>query len=67
MAAKKGQWGGRRPGAGRPTTEHPRVNRVGIMLSDRDLEELKRRAKREGRPKATILADIVHRSLRGRR
>ena len=51
---KKGTWGGRRPGAGRPKgsgkgpSPNSRRNRVAVMLTDTELKTLRSAARKKG-------------------
>lgn len=65
MAAKRGR-GGPRAGSGRPSKPKSEVrrNRVVVMLTDRELTVLKKRAARIKQPLGTTLYGLVKRSLR---
>lgn len=69
-AKKRTQWGGVRPGAGRPkgsgTGPSPdaRKNRVAVMLSDEELAALEALAEGAGKPIATVAYEFVARGLR---
>lgn len=69
---KKGTWGGRRPGAGRPKgsgkgpSPNSRRNRVAVMLTDTELRTLKTNAKKQGVPVSTAAYQFIAKSL-GRR
>ena len=68
--AKKGTWGGRRAGAGRPVgsgtgpSPDSRRNRIAVMLSDTELKVLKGLAKAKKLPVATAVYEIVKPKLR---
>jgi hypothetical protein len=67
---KKGTWGGRRPGAGRPKgsgngpSPDSRRNRVAVMFTDVELKTLKGLAKKQGVPIATAAYKLVARPLK---
>lgn len=67
---KKGQWGGRRKGAGRPPgtgtgpSKHARINRVVAMLSNDELKTLKAHARQEKLPLGTAAYRILAKALR---
>ena len=67
---KKGTWGGRRPGAGRPpgTGQGPspnsRRNRVAVMFSDKELAKLRTVARRERIPVATAAYRLIEKNLK---
>lgn len=72
MAAKKkkkGTWGGRRPGAGRPKgsgngpSPNSRRNRVAVMFTDTELKTLKGLAKKKGVPIATAAYGLIAKPL----
>lgn len=69
MRNKKVGWGGRRAGAGRPIGTGPgkdpnsRRNRVAIMISDKELRVLKRLARENKIPTATMVYQLVERRL----
>lgn len=69
-AKKRRNWGGARPGAGRPkgsgtgTSPDARVHRVAIMLSPVELERLSSLAEEAGKPVATLAYELVVRGLR---
>ena len=71
-AKKKGTWGGRRAGAGRPKgsgtgpSPNSRRNRVAVMFRDTELKTLNAMAKREKVPVATTAYRIVLRALKRR-
>jgi hypothetical protein len=68
-AKKKGTWGGRRKGAGRPVgtgtgpSKNARINRVVAMLSNDELKKLTKRAGMAGLPLGTYAYRIIARSL----
>ena len=68
-AKKKGTWGGRRPGAGRPkgsgkgTSPNLRRNRVAVMLSDAELKSLNALAQKQGIPVATAAYRLMAKPL----
>lgn len=68
-AKKKGSWGGRRPGAGRPKgsgkgpSPDSRRNRVAVMLTDVELKSLRSQAKKKGLPVSTVAYAHVAKSL----
>ena len=73
MSAKKQtQWGGVRPGAGRPKgsgtgpSPHARKNRIAVMLSDTELERLETLAGLAGKPIATVAHEFVARGLQSK-
>lgn len=67
---KKGTWGGKRKGAGRPLgsgsgpSPNSRMHRVAIMLDDTELKALKRRARKSKQPISTAAWVIVARALK---
>ena len=67
---KRTQWGGARPGAGRPKgsgsgpSPHARRNRIAVMVSDMELERLETLARLAGKPVATVAHEIVASGLR---
>ncbi len=70
MTAKKSSnWGGARPGAGRPKgsgtgpSPNARVNRIAIMLTDREWSKLARLARRRNVPLATLAHEFVSQAL----
>ena len=69
---KKGTWGGRRAGAGRPKgsgtgpSPNSRRNRVAVMFKDTELKTLRAMAKREKVPVATTAYRIIERALKRR-
>ena len=65
MSRRKRGPGGARPGAGRKPlpAEVARRNRVAVMLTDGELAELERRAKRSDEPLGTVAYKIVAASL----
>ena len=71
-AKKKGTWGGRRPGAGRPKgsgtgpSPNSRRNRVAVMFRDTELKTPAAMAKRQKVPVATVAYQIVERALKRR-
>lgn len=79
MAARKkkkkrsSNWGGRRPGAGRPPgtgtgpSPNARINRVVVMLNNDELKKLKRMARKERLPLGTAAYQIVANTLRRQR
>ena len=72
-AKKKGSWGGRRPGAGRPKgsgsgpSPDSRRNRVAVMLTDTELKTLRAAAKKKGLPVSTIAYQYIAKSLGSKR
>jgi DNA invertase Pin-like site-specific DNA recombinase len=68
-AKKKGTWGGRRPGAGRPKgsgkgpSPDSRRNRVAVMLTDTELATLRSLAKKQGSPVSTVAYGFIARGL----
>jgi len=66
---KKGSWGGRRPGAGRPKgsgkgpSPDSRRNRVAVMLTDVELRSLRSQAKKQGLPVSTVAYQYIAQSL----
>lgn len=66
---KKGTWGGRRPGAGRPKgsgqgpSPDSRRNRVAVMLTDTELRTLRSVARKSGIPVSTAAYEFIARSL----
>jgi DNA invertase Pin-like site-specific DNA recombinase len=66
---KKGTWGGRRPGAGRPKgsgkgpSPNSRRNRVAVMLSDAELKNLNALAQKQGIPVATAAYRLMAKPL----
>ena len=68
-AKKKGTWGGRRPGAGRPKgsgkgpSPNSRRNRVAVMLSDAELKSLNALAQKQGVPVATAAYRLMAKPL----
>jgi hypothetical protein len=68
-AKKKGTWGGRRKGAGRPVgtgtgpSKNARINRVVAMLSNSEHSKLAIRANRADLPLGTYAYRIIARSL----
>jgi hypothetical protein len=66
---KKGTWGGRRPGAGRPKgsgrgpSPDSRRNRVAVMLTDDELVALRSSARSSGIPVSTAAYRLIARSL----
>lgn len=66
---KKGTWGGRRPGAGRPKgsgrgpSPDSRRNRVAVMLTDDELGALRTAARTSGIPLSTAAYRLIARSL----
>lgn len=73
MATKKRRnWGGVRPGAGRPkgtgngSSPASRRNRIALMLTDAELEQLGALARQEGRPLATLAYECLRAGLRNR-
>lgn len=69
-AKKRRNWGGARPGAGRPkgsgtgSSPNARVHRVAIMLSRVDRERLESLAEGTGKPLATVAYELIVRGLR---
>jgi len=69
---KRSNWGGVRPGAGRPKgsgngpSPDARKNRIAVMLSDSELERLETLAGLSGKPIATVAYEFVARGLRRR-
>lgn len=67
--AKKGTWGGARPGAGRPKgsgrgpSPHSRRNRVAVMFTDQELRVLSGLSRRKRIPMATAAYQLIVRSL----
>jgi hypothetical protein len=67
---KKGGWGGKRPGAGRPKgsgtgpSPNSRRNRVAIMLKDPELEKLTKLANKRGEGVATTAYRILTNGLK---
>jgi DNA invertase Pin-like site-specific DNA recombinase len=67
--AKKGTWGGRRPGAGRPKgsgkgpSPDSRRNRVAVMLTDAELKTLRSVARKSGIPVSTAAYRYIAKSL----
>ncbi len=72
-AKKKGTWGGRRPGAGRPKgsgsgpSPNSRRNRVAVMLTDTELKTLRAAARKKGLPVSTIAYQYIAKSLGSRK
>ncbi len=72
-AKKRGSWGGRRKGAGRPKgsgqgpSPDSRRNRVAVLLDDDQWEKLVLRADDKGLPVATLAYQYVARGLKGKR
>ena len=72
-AKKKGTWGGRRPGAGRPKgsgkgpSPNSRRNRVAVMLTDAELKTLRSAARKKGIPVSTVAYQFIAKSLGSRR
>lgn len=68
-AKKKGTWGGRRPGAGRPKgsgkgpSPDSRRNRVAVMLTDVELKSLRTQAKKKGLPVSTVAYQYIAKAL----
>ena len=68
-AKKKGTWGGRRPGAGRPKgsgkgpSPDSRRNRVAVMLTDVELKSLRGQARKKGLPVSTVAYQHISKSL----
>ncbi len=68
--AKKGTWGGKRAGAGRPKgsgsgpSPNSRRNRVAVMFRDTELKTLQAMAKRQKVPVATVAYEAVARALK---
>jgi len=66
---KKGTWGGRRPGAGRPKgsgkgpSPNARRNRVAVMLTDTELSTLRSLAKKQGSPVSTVAYRFIAKGL----
>ncbi len=66
---KKGTWGGKRPGAGRPKgsgkgpSPNSRRNRVAVMLTDTELRTLKATARKQGVPVSTAAYRYIAKSL----
>lgn len=66
---KKGTWGGRRPGAGRPKgsgkgpSPNSRRNRVAVMLTDAELKTLQGHARKKGLPISTVAYQYIAKSL----
>jgi DNA invertase Pin-like site-specific DNA recombinase len=66
---KKGTWGGRRPGAGRPKgsgkgpSPNSRRNRVAVMLTDAELRTLRGVARKQGVPVSTAAYQYIAKSL----
>jgi DNA invertase Pin-like site-specific DNA recombinase len=66
---KKGTWGGRRPGAGRPKgsgkgpSPNSRRNRVAVMLTDTELRTLTSTARKQGIPVSTAAYRYIAKSL----
>ena len=66
---KKGTWGGRRPGAGRPKgsgkgpSPNSRRNRVAVMLTDAELKTLQGQARKKGLPISTVAYQYIAKSL----
>lgn len=71
-AKKRSNWGGVRPGAGRPKgsgagpSPSARKNRIAVMLSDAELARLLALAELSGKPVATLAYELIHRGLQGR-
>ena len=69
-AKKKGTWGGKRAGAGRPKgsgtgpSPNSRRNRVAVMFKDTELKALSTLARREKVPVSTAAYRIVARALK---
>lgn len=69
-AKKKGTWGGRRAGAGRPLGSgtgpgpNSRLNRVAVMFTDKELKVLRALAKADKDPVATAAHRIVAKVLK---
>ena len=69
-AKKRVQWGGARPGAGRPKgsgsgpSPEARRHRVAVMLCDEELAALAALATALGKPLATVAYEFVARGLR---
>ncbi|MBW2695906.1 MAG: hypothetical protein JRE70_05490 [Deltaproteobacteria bacterium] len=67
--AKKGTWGGRRSGAGRPKgsgkgpSPNSRRNRVAVMLTDAELKTLRGVARKRGIPVSTAAYRFIAKSL----
>ena len=67
-ARKKRTWGGPRKGAGRKLTGRAiRRNRLTILLTDREIEQLRRLADQQDLPTGTLAYEIVRRALARRR
>jgi DNA invertase Pin-like site-specific DNA recombinase len=66
---KKGTWGGRRPGAGRPKgsgqgpSPNSRRNRVAVMLTDTELKTLRATARKQGIPVSTAAYQYIAKNL----
>ena len=66
---KKGTWGGRRPGAGRPKgsgkgpSPNSRRNRVAVMLTDTELRKLKGVAKKQRIPVSTAAYRFIAQAM----
>ena len=69
----KGSWGGRRPGAGRPSgkgsgpSPDARIHRIPEMVREADLEAHYRMAEEDDEPLATVAYDILEEGLKRRR
>ncbi len=67
---KKGTWGGRRPGAGRPKgsgkgpSPNSRRNRVAVMLTDTELRVLKGTARKQSIPVSTAAYRFIANALK---
>jgi hypothetical protein len=68
--AKKGSWGGSRPGAGRPKgsgsgpSPNSRRNRVAVMFTDTELKVLNTLAKKQRIPVATVAYRQIAKALK---
>lgn len=68
-AKRKGTWGGRRPGAGRPKgsgkgpSPDSRRNRVAVMLTDVELKSLQSQARKRGLPVSTVAYQHIAKAL----
>ncbi|MFO0688527.1 MAG: hypothetical protein U0900_07455 [Myxococcota bacterium] len=67
---KRRNWGGARPGAGRPkgtgsgSSPNARVHRIAVMLSGVDRKRLESLAEGMGKPLATVAYELIVRGLR---
>ena len=62
MAQRKGTWGGKRPGAGRPPTLEDSVM-LNVRMTRSDVEQLRRTGKEKGLDLSTHVRAILKRSL----